>query len=544
MVIRSFTHIFTKIVLGTFLMLKSLIFSLLCLVPSFAFAETQESSIKEFLTDDVVAVAYVDLTQIDLPGMVEWSKSLEIEIPDLDRIQKVALQVQNLLQKFENEGAQHILLFLRVSDIQHQATTWVLPVDRSGNPTVVKNLLLSGRPDQSQVEHDMRPEFLPVNWKIVDTNVISTPDGVPMDSVKASDGTQKEQFSRAWEVLGDGDFGFLIFGDKDSRRVIRDVFPKLPEPFGEVDGALIAERLQWGGISVQLPPEGKGEITIQTTDETTAVTVKNALSTGLEFVSRLPISDVLQQDAKEAWLSGLSPQVEGTRVRISLQDLTQDISRISKILGPPVAASRLAAQRVMRVNQFKQIALAMHIYAGKFKALPAAANHDENGKPLLSWRVHLLPYLEEGDLYAEFHLDEPWDSEHNRKLITRMPTVYSDPDRTLRQTNSLGRTTFVVPVHAETVFHGTQGSRFKDITDGTSNTVMLVEVIPERAVTWTQPEDWEVDLNKPLRGVKRSDRETFAAAFADGSVRVLSNDVSKKAFKGLLTLAGEEVVER
>ena len=163
------------------------------------------------------------------------------------------------------------------------------------------------------------------------------------------------------------------------------------------------------------------------------------------------------------------------------------------------------------MNQFKHIGLANHIYADRNavrkEAFPASASYDDNGKPLLSWRVHILPYLEQGKLYDQFHLDEPWDSKHNLALVAKMPSIYADPDTALRKVNAQGKTTYVVPTSEGTVFDRHIGTQFKEINDGTSNTIMLVEVVPERAVVWTKPEDWAVDLDHPWRGVRRDDRD-------------------------------------
>src|SRR2546421_12689862 len=70
----------------------------------------------------------------------------------------------------------------------------------------------------------------------------------------------------------------------------------------------------------------------------------------------------------------------------------------------------------------------MHGYHDTHKHFPPAALRGKEGKPLLSWRVLLLPYLEQDSLYKEFHLDEPWDSEHNKKLLARMPKLFAGPD--------------------------------------------------------------------------------------------------------------------
>ncbi len=98
------------------------------------------------------------------------------------------------------------------------------------------------------------------------------------------------------------------------------------------------------------------------------------------------------------------------------------------LLLPAVQAARQAARRTVSMNNLKQIALAMLNYVEAKGAFPPAYIADKTtGKPLLSWRVAILPYLEREDLFKEFHLDEPWDSQHNKALIPRMPRVYRSP---------------------------------------------------------------------------------------------------------------------
>src|SRR5690606_26181785 len=122
-----------------------------------------------------------------------------------------------------------------------------------------------------------------------------------------------------------------------------------------------------------------------------------------------------------------------------------------------------------------------------------------DGKPLLSWRVHLLPFLEEQELYEQFHLDEPWDSTHNKQLISKMPSVFLCPSSGLKPQN--GKTTYLAPVGEGLLFDGTdEGTRFRTITDGTSNTVAILDMGDDRAVVWTQPADWEYDQD-PLAGI-------------------------------------------
>src|SRR3972149_6212381 len=100
----------------------------------------------------------------------------------------------------------------------------------------------------------------------------------------------------------------------------------------------------------------------------------------------------------------------------------------------------------------------------------------------------MLQYVEELPLYQEFHLDEPWDSEHNKALIARMPKLYQNPNMALEP----GKTTYLAVVGKECIFDGTdKGMKLQQVTDGTSNTLTLVEADADQAVEWTKPDDWE-----------------------------------------------------
>src|SRR5204863_3386120 len=112
---------------------------------------------------------------------------------------------------------------------------------------------------------------------------------------------------------------------------------------------------------------------------------------------------------------------------------------------------------------------------------------DKRGKPLLSWRVEILPFIEENELFKQFHLDEPWDSEHNKALIAHMPRVFQDPRRPPGDT-----TTFLAPVGKGLAFEGDKPLKINSFTDGTSNTIFIVQANDDRAVPWTKPDDLEV----------------------------------------------------
>ena len=209
------------------------------------------------------------------------------------------------------------------------------------------------------------------------------------------------------------------------------------------------------------------------------------------------------------------------------------------VLLPRVSHSRAAARRMQSMNNMKQIALAMLNYEFAHKKFPPAYKVDKDGKPLLSWRVLILPYLEGQNLYHQFHLDEPWDSEHNKQLIAQMPAFYKSPKSKVANE---GKTNYLTIRSDKSVFPGKDGVSFHQITDGISNTIMTVEVADSAAVIWTKPDDFEYDEKDPKKGLVGMWPGGFIAGLTDGSVRFLPVSLDAKTLNALFTRDGGEPV--
>jgi hypothetical protein len=275
-------------------------------------------------------------------------------------------------------------------------------------------------------------------------------------------------------------------------------------------------------------------------DETSAQTVNQTLLGAIGIAGLLPhVQQEIGPLVAAKLVEALTPQVEANRVTISSDRLTSDDDLLKQVLAPAIRDLRRDAERSSRMNQLKQIALAFLNYENGHKQFPPQAILDAQGRPLLSWRVLILPYLDAGELYKQFHLDEPWDSEHNRPLIARMPAVYSDPE-----VAEPGKTTFLVPTGPSTFYDGTPGKSIRDVIDGTSNTLLVANVLPERAVEWTKPSDWEVDFGDPWRWLVDNERNDFSAAVMDGSVHTLNQELGTENLDALITPAGGEIIER
>ena len=204
---------------------------------------------------------------------------------------------------------------------------------------------------------------------------------------------------------------------------------------------------------------------------------------------------------------------------------------------PAIIAARKAAQRNQGLNNLKQIALAFHNFHDVNGHLPTNF-YDDEGKALLSWRVRLLPYLEQQALYEQFHLDEPWDSAHNRPLADVVVLFFTSPKNPAKA----GKTRHLALAGKETLSPGSKELHFRHITDGMSNTIMFVEALPSEAVIWTRPKDIEFDVKKPFDGLISS-KGQFAAAFADAHCAWLSRATGEDDMRAYVTPAGGEIIE-
>lgn len=196
---------------------------------------------------------------------------------------------------------------------------------------------------------------------------------------------------------------------------------------------------------------------------------------------------------------------------------------------PGLDKIREAAARAQSANNLKQIGLAFHNYHDAYGVIPQEIVSKNGKKVLLSWRVAILPFIEQEGVYKEFKLDEPWDSEHNKKLIAKMPKVYApvfgkaDPGKTYYQSFT----------GFNTLFEGKK-LKIQDITDGTSNTILAVEA--KEAIEWTKPDV----LKYPKAKEKLPDlggmfSNGFNAVFCDGSVRFMPHNVDAEVFRKAVT---------
>lgn len=238
----------------------------------------------------------------------------------------------------------------------------------------------------------------------------------------------------------------------------------------------------------------------------------------------------------DAALHSAAVEQKGEHLQVALS-IPSDGAGVVGALVEGVQKMRRSANRMLSANNLKQIALAMHNYHDTYGHFPPQAVYSKDGKPLLSWRVLLLPYLEQDNLYRQFKLDEAWDSPHNQKLLAAMPKVFADPAVDVKQPETVYQG-FAGP---QAFFEGEKGLGIAEFTDGTSNTLMVVEAA--NPVPWTKPEDVPYLPNGPLPKLGGHRPGGFSAAFCDGSVRFLRQNIKESVLRALITRNAGELVD-
>lgn len=194
-----------------------------------------------------------------------------------------------------------------------------------------------------------------------------------------------------------------------------------------------------------------------------------------------------------------------------------------------------AANRMQELNNYKQIALALHQYHDRNGSFPPVQMKTKDGRPGLSWRVAILPYMNEDALYRQFKLDEAWDSPANKALASRMPRVYAP----IEGVAAPDKTHVRVFVGQMAIFNLTQSRRITAITDGVSNTFLLVESTDP--ITWTEPTELTYDPQGKMASLGLPSHDYFIVAMADGSVRMVKKATSRQKINAAITAAGNEM---
>jgi type II secretory pathway pseudopilin PulG len=249
-----------------------------------------------------------------------------------------------------------------------------------------------------------------------------------------------------------------------------------------------------------------------------------------------------------------SPETESNLPKRSMNWLryTVRLVVVVAILGMLVAVLlparrtgvREAARRMQCSNHLKQIGRALQNYHDDYRSFPPAYFADAEGKPIHSWRVLILPYMEQKSLYDKYSFSEPWDGPNNSKLHSEVLQVYGCPSRTGRPRSE---TSYVAVRGTQTAWPNEKAITYDGITDGTSNTILVVEMV-NSGIHWMEPRDLDFS-QMPMTvnpehgpGMSSPHPNVALAVFADGHTAALTKNTPPEILRRLLMIAdGEQI---
>ena len=475
-----------------------------------------------FIDEHTLVVARVDVSRLEVDTVLK----LAVTVLGVDEVGEMTPAVKAWVNEFVRLGGRDVFFTYGPADFPNLPCLVTPAPDNAEARTALGKHLLTA---MQAIGKD--GEWIELHGCVC----VGSKDALAV--LKARMAADRPELAEAIDAGKSGVLQLAFALSADAKKIHEQIAPVLPTELGGGRIQTITRGMKW--MAVRVGPGPKMPATWIT--EAVSPAAAQDLS-GLDVkAQRAALAQLLKGDAETdaafqkrlADITGsYRSSVEGPRITSEWELATTLLEAVKVPAGPP-------AERMRSINHMRQILLALHNYHDAHGQFPADSR-DKDGKPLLSWRVHILPYVEEDNLYRQFKLNEPWDSEHNKKLIDRMPKLLRSP----RQADSLkDRTTYLAPLGKGLMWDQPAGLKITHITDGTSNTIALVEADDDRAVIWTKPEDITIDPKNPLTGLLGHYTEGFHAALADGSVKFIKKTTHPEVLWALFTRSGGEVVD-
>jgi hypothetical protein len=553
------------------------------------------------LTDETVIFSHVNFKDFDVDNVksyaekagVDWMKKLNF---DAQSTRKVARELKAELNKLDTQFREPIETFtkkLGITEIAFIADFNMINDDENVNAIFV--LPWKGKTEKdlaalaaltNQIEDSI--PLIPVG------DFLFIPIGEYVNSQKSADfvkdwyknlePTKNGRIRHALKELGNDEIKLVItlptvLKDKISAANAND--RSIPN---EVKGFITfaAQTIEWAAASFSyersLNTDSKSErlvmFTVKTSKASDAKGIRSMLEALIEYginAIKFEMSTKGDEDAPQlpplvfefikgsfrTWL----PEVDGDKLifragqiawspDVGQQNIIAASGVAIALLLPAVQSAREAARRMQCTNNLKQIVLALHNHHDVYMAFPPLYTVDKNGKPLHSWRVLILPFIEQNELYKKIRLDEPWDSEYNKQFhnvripIFTCPSCSQVTDGKSCCYSVIAGEAFIPQKKADG--NKNVGTGFSGISDGTSNTLALVEV--KEPFCWMDPTaditlaDLEKGINQKDSKVGSSHAGGINAALFDGSVKFIPEVIDSKSLKALGTRAGGENV--
>ena len=544
-------------------------FFAILLTPLCLFAD--EPQWKHFVKEETLLIAHVDLTKIDIEQTLQNNASI----------------VEAVLKAIPS-GVQDTRSLIPLAKMGKAFLTETLGIQEA---YLVVNMQIRGMvalilPKTEKIDVEMLKKILPgtiseavskgcAAFAVASSNddkfiVLCPLVGTPSDLTDLDEHidlfipptpAERPDFAEAFAAIKDAPIQIAAAPPEFARKVIRDTHPKLPSPFDNWDIVTPLSELRWKAVGIE-PAKPAIYVTAAMTSELTAQSTLQGWQEAIPIVldgvpTTFPVSStavVGQPEIKENLvknqerilaLFALKAEGKNLMLRWEKPQFDEMLEIMSPLIEELASSESARMMRLPCVTKMKMLLLSFHNYADTMGNMqfPPPFTVDANGKPLHSWRVLVLPFLEQAALYKQIRLDEPWDSEHNKQFHDKMPAVFrcpagtGNPNRDTVYCQVVGKETIGVP--------DGKGSTFRMITDGTSSTIALVE--RKTPVCWMEPVDVlqehaYLGVNKHEFGIGSEHSGGAVVAIADGSLRFMKEGISLDFLKALLTKAGGEVI--
>lgn len=489
-------------------------------------------SVKRFIDQQTIAVLSLDLRKLDVDNTVEQVSGMLGITPDRVQRNKALLSAAagNLLKRKVTQV--HAIY-------SHPAMTnfptLVVPLADATEADKVASLISHG---SEVIPFSPQGSWIP-NTSLAKRavgNLLLIGPAEELERLAKVQPVNRPEFTSAMRQPGAATLRIWASPPVDFKKVMAELHPRLPVELGGMPTSEVLQGMKWGGVKVDFPPGTQVKITLEASSPNDVVMYQKLWWSYLGLLKKwseeeAPSKALMQMThqflAKAKWSN------EGSTIQLELEK-----EQFAQVVVQYSAQFAKTATDQLNRSHLRQFVVAMHNYHGDFNHLPNQAIVDKNGKPLLSWRVNLLPYLGQMPLYKEFKLDEPWDSDHNKKLLSKIPQIYKHPyAKDVPEHHTLYQVFYSKKgVKPSAMIWETGKIDLGKVTlaDGTSNT-MLISDAAATAVPWTKPEDLLFDVAGPMPKLGSPGKDNLATAcFGDGSAYKFRIDGKSKLLQQMI----------
>ncbi len=540
-------------------------------VPAQSESQRIAEQIAPLLNENVAAVGHVDLEKIDLDKVDAKLRSFLCKNPvgntpglalfqSEEEFDRTKSEIQTNVKTLRNTFGVRDMYFLAIPSLLPRSFgVLAIPLaDPAKAEALQKSPLVCCFASGGEPVGKVFGRFL-----IVPVSGIEVPGGASNEGVFRQIESQtpetRPEFLAALEAVEGSAIQFAVIPSEEMRRVFTETVETLPPLFENISPTELSQGVRWAVFGVDLE---KPELKFVVQSEQ-ALAAKNLLEKSkvvldgvfvrikdnITYTTFLETTKIGHEKIHD-FTKTLLPQAEGDRLNLTINESFVKEKGGSAFQVLTLLADLLfqsESRKMQCMNQVKMICLSFHNYYDRNQMLPPMYTSDKDGKPLHSWRVAVLPYLDEKEcrgLYEKIRKDEPWDSEYNRQFHTQCPKVYQCPEIAAKNPDVVknGLTTYSLIVGKNAYPEGSQKFTFQMITDGTAYTIMLVE--RATPVCWMDPtneitqENAEKGIGTIAAGIgaPHSAGKRFATflGFFDGSVHIFADNIRPEYLKGFI----------